>query len=118
MASFMGNRGFGSGIFRPVLLIASICLLMFLLYAYSSTNSELKQHKDRAELLTKQQEMFKTQVKGRQFILFLTCKRRVLHYSTSCTSSCGEFHSICSKCVDNVHKISYNLISQLLCFHW
>lgn len=71
MATFMGNRGFGSGIFRPVLLIASICLLMFLLYAYSSTNSELKQNKDRADRLTRQQEMLKTQVKGKQF--YFTC---------------------------------------------
>ena len=68
MASFLGNRGFGSGIFRPILLVASICLLMFLLYAYSSTNSELKQHKDRGDRLAKQQEMLKTQVKGGWFV--------------------------------------------------
>ena len=68
MASFLGNRGFGSGIFRPILLVASLCLLMFLLYAYSSTNSELKQHKDRGERLAKQQEMLKTQVKGGCFV--------------------------------------------------
>lgn len=66
----MGNRGFGSGIFRPFLMVVSICLLMFLLYAYSSTNSELKQHKDRGDRLAKQQEMLKTQIKG-VFVLFI-----------------------------------------------
>jgi len=68
MASFIGNRGFGSGVFRPLLLVVSVFLLMFLLYAYSSTNSELKVHKDNGQRLMRQQETLKSQLKGGWFV--------------------------------------------------
>jgi len=76
MAMFSGSRGLGSGILRPLVIVVVLCFLMFLLYAYNSTNTELKQHKERGERLARQQETLKTQIRGNVRRCCLYCKSK------------------------------------------